>query len=135
MEKKNYWETLVAELRAKLQILIDKFDAAEKKKKDAEAKAAQCELKLSLANRLVSALGAEGERWKQSIVSVGEQLEVVLGDVLMASAFVSYIGPFNIQYRNLIMKQIFTKFFKENKIPVSADPNPLNILTTEAEMA
>lgn len=135
MEKKEKWETLVAELKAKLQILIDKFDAAERRKNEAEAKAFQCEAKLSLANRLVSALGAEGERWKQSIITVGEQLDVVLGDVLMASAFVSYIGPFNIQYRNLIMKQIFTKFFKDNKIPVSADPNPLNILTSEAEMA
>jgi len=126
---------LVAELRAKLQVLIDKYDAAMKKKADAEATAARCEKKLSLATRLVNALGAEGVRWEQSIVTVGESLKVILGDVLMASAFVSYIGPFKSTDRNLIMKQIFSKFFKDNKIPVSENSNPLSILTTEAEMA
>lgn len=33
------------------------------------------------------------------------------------------------------MKEKFAKFFKENKIPVSENANPLNILTTDAEMA
>ena len=53
--------------------------------------------------------------------------------VLMASAFVSYIGPFNMSYRQAIMKDKFAKFFKDNKIPVSDNLNPLEILTTEAE--
>jgi dynein heavy chain len=51
----------------------------------------------------------------------------------MASAFVSYIGPFNMSYRQAIMKDKFAKFFKDNKIPVSDNLNPLEILTTEAE--
>lgn len=53
----------------------------------------------------------------------------------MASAFVSYIGPFNIKYRTLIMKDKFAKFFRDNKIPASENINPLAILTTDAEMA
>ena len=106
-----------------------------KKKQDAEDEAARCNRRLALATRLVSALGAEGERWALSIISVGQQLEVVLGDVLMASSFVSYIGPFNKANRDFIMHQKFAKFFKENKIPLSENSNPLNILTDEAEMA
>ena len=106
-----------------------------KKKADAEATAAACERKKSLATRLVKALGAEGKRWEESITVTEQLINVVLGDVLMASAFVSYIGPFNIKYRNIIMKEKFAKFFKDNKIPVSEKSNPLTILTTEAEMA
>lgn len=53
----------------------------------------------------------------------------------MASAFVSYIGPFSIKYRNIIMKEKFTKYFKEFKIPVSDNVNPLSVLTDDAEMA
>jgi len=75
-----------------------------KKKSDAEAAAAVAERKKSLATRLLLALGAEGKRWEESIVLTEQLLSVVLGDVLMASAFVSYIGPFNISYRNIIMK-------------------------------
>ena len=59
----------------------------------------------------------------------------MLGDVLMASSFVSYVGPFSKKYRDLIMVSKFAKFFKDNKIPVSENSNPLNILTNDAEMA
>lgn len=132
---KKHYEDLVADLKAQLKILEDKLDAALTKKREAEETAAKCEKKLSLATRLVNALGAEGERWAASIILTKAQLEVVMGDVLMASAFVSYIGPFNMQYRIAIMKEKFAKFFKDNKIPVSDNSNPLDILTTEAEMA
>lgn len=120
---------------AALKILTDKLDAAMQRKANAEATAAKCEREKSLANRLVKALGAEGKRWEESIIVTEGLIGVVLGDVLMASAFVSYIGPFNIKYRNIIMRDRFAKFFKDNKIPVSENANPLSILTSEAEMA
>lgn len=135
MATKNHFESLVAELKAKLQVLQDELDKVIKEKEDAEATAASCEKKLGYATRLVNALGAEGERWQNSIVVTQQLLQVVLGDVLMASAFVSYIGPFNIKYRTLIMKDKFAKFFRDNKIPASENINPLAILTTDAEMA
>jgi len=134
-EKAKYFQDKVAELMAALKILTDQLDSAMKKKADAEATAASCERKKSLATRLVRALGAEGKRWEESILTTEQLISVVLGDVLMASAFVSYIGPFNIKYRNIIMKDKFAKFFKENQIPVSENSNPLTILTNEAEMA
>lgn len=75
------------------------FDKAMKEKQDAMDEAARCERKLSLANRLVNALGSELDRWKQSIEDLTEYLKVIIGDVLLASAFVSYVGPFNKQFR------------------------------------
>lgn len=63
MATKNHYEGLVAELQAKLKILVDTYDAAMAKKENAEATAARCTKRLGLASRLVSALGAEGERW------------------------------------------------------------------------
>lgn len=53
----------------------------------------------------------------------------------MASAFVSYVGPFNKQFRDRIINEKFLEFFKSNKIPMSANINPLNILTDEATVA
>jgi dynein heavy chain len=84
---------------------------------------------------LVNALGSESERWAQSIIDLGEKIEVIIGDVLLASAFVSYVGPFNKKFRDMITNQKFLNFFKTNKIPMSNDPNPLNILTDEATVA
>lgn len=104
-------------------------------KEEAEEKAAKCARKMDLATRLVSALGSESERWANAIVELGDLIQVIIGDVLMASAFVSYVGPFNKQFRDRIINEKFLEFFKAQKIPMSGDINPLNILTDEAQIA
>lgn len=69
-------------------------------KNQAMADMAKCDRKLSLANRLVNALGSELDRWSQSIIDLTELLKVIIGDVLLSSAFVSYVGPFNKTFRD-----------------------------------
>lgn len=104
-------------------------------KNAAEAEAARCARRLDLANRLVNALGSEKVRWAESIIEMGEKLHVVIGDVLLASAFVSYVGPFNKKFREQIMNTKFVDFFRRSRIPMSPDTNPLMILTDEATIA
>lgn len=94
-EKKAEVDALVAKLNSELQVLLDTYNAAMKEKNDAIAAAEKCERKMNLATRLVSALGSEQDRWAQSIIDIGEMMKVIIGDVLLASAFVSYVGPFN----------------------------------------
>lgn len=53
-----------------MAILVEKFDVANDKKNAAIAEADKYALKLNLAQRLVSALGSEKERWASSIVSL-----------------------------------------------------------------
>lgn len=105
-----------------------------KEKNDAIAEAEKCEKKLDLAQRLVGALGSELDRWSQSIIDLGELLQVIIGDVLLASAFVSYVGPFNKKFRDQILGD-FEKFFASNNIPCSPGANPLTVLTDEATVA
>jgi dynein heavy chain len=62
-------------------------------------------------------------------------LKLLVGDVLMASAFVSYAGPFNKKFREIMIKGNFLKFMKENKIPMSAVPDPVKLLTDESTIA
>ena len=99
-ETKQTMEALVAELQARLDVLMKAYQDAMDKKKGAEDEAARCEHRLSLANRLVSALGSEKGRWSDAIVRFGDEMEVVHGDVLLASSFVSYVGPFNKNFRD-----------------------------------
>jgi len=79
---------------------MDTYNAAMKEKNDAIAEQDRCNRKLDLAQRLVGALGSEQERWSQSIIDIGELIKVIIGDVLLASAFVSYVGPFNKVFRD-----------------------------------
>ena len=128
-------DALVAKLNAELDVLMASFKEAMDTKQAAMDEKARCERKLGLATRLMNALGAEQERWAQSIIDLGELLEVIIGDVLLASAFVSYVGPFNKQFRDAIIVENFIPFFEQNNIPKSADPNPLLVLTDEATKA
>ena len=73
-ETKETMEALVAELQARLDILMKAYQEAMDKKQAAEDEAARCERRLSLANRLVSALGSEKGRWGEAIVTLTEEM-------------------------------------------------------------
>ena len=64
-----------------------------------------------------------------------EQIKVIVGDVLMSSAFVSYAGPFNKTFRDIMIKENFEKYFKTNRIPMSLNMDPVKLFTDEATTA
>lgn len=103
-------------------------------KNAAEAEANKCAGKLDWANRLVNALGSESEWWALSIDELGHTLGHITGDVLLAAAFVSYVGPFNKVFRDKIIND-FKNFFTINSIPVGPNIDPVSMLTDEAEIA
>jgi dynein heavy chain len=106
-----------------------------KEKNDAMAAAEKCEKKMNLAQRLVGALGSELDRWSQSIIDLGEYLKVIIGDVLLACSFVSFVGPFNKKFRDVIIFDNFVPWCKDNKIPMGSNINPVSLLCDEAEVA
>jgi len=85
----------VDKLNAMLKELIDKYEQVNAEKESALAEAKVFEDKANLATRLINALKAEYDRWKDSIQVQERKLIVVAGDVLLSSAFISYIGPFS----------------------------------------
>lgn len=104
-------------------------------KNAAEAEAAKCASKLDMANRLIAALGSESTRWANAITELEDALTKIIGDVLLASAFVSYVGPFNKKFRMKIMDEKFVPFFQQNKIPMNPEADPLLVLTNPAQIA
>lgn len=134
-EKLQITKERVAELEARLKDLVEKYDSAIAEKEAVEREAERCARRLNLANRLVNALASEKDRWSESIDSYGKGLEVLVGDVLISSAFVSYVGPFTKKYRDILIKDQFLNFFVQKKIPMSPNANPLSLLTDEATVA
>lgn len=57
----------------------------------------------------MAGLAGERSRWEVSIVSLEAQLAALPGDVALASAFMSYAGPFPSQYREALSKQTWQK--------------------------
>lgn len=103
--KLNEVQEIVRKLNAELAQLNAEFQKAEDDKQKAINEAERCARRLNLAQRLIAALGSENERWGQSIVVLDGNLKVIVGDVLMASAFISYSGPFNKTFRDKMMKE------------------------------
>jgi len=125
----------VAELERALAILVAEFDKANAEKQAAIDEANRCNLKLNLAQRLVSALGSEKIRWAESIVTLSDQLSVIIGDILFSAAFISYAGPFSKDLRTGIMDDDFLPFIKKKKIPMTENLVPIDILADDAVRA
>ena len=125
----------VTELKTKLEEVMEIKRKAENELSSAAAEEQECKDKLDLAKRFINALGSSSSRWESNIKDFNEQLNLIIGDILIASAFVSYCGPFPKKYR-VGIKQSFTDFAMGNNIPMSKDANdPLKILTNDAEKA
>ncbi|KAJ1493999.1 hypothetical protein T484DRAFT_1609759, partial [Baffinella frigidus] len=91
--------------------------------------------KLGLAQRLMAALGSEQERWAVNVKTMEADSALLPGDVLLAAAFVSYVGCFNKHFRTQLVNECFLSFLKTNNIPMSENADPLAILTDSAQMA
>jgi len=133
--KLNAVQEVVRGLNEKLAELNRNFQEAEAAKQAAINEAARCARRLNLAQRLVKALGSENERWAGSIETLNTQVKVIVGDVLMASAFVSYAGPFNKKFRDNMIQNEFMKYFKANNILTSGNLDPVKLLTDESTAA
>jgi dynein heavy chain len=135
---------MVAELEAKLAKLTTELNAANKEKQEALDAVDRGQRKLDLAQRLTNALASENVRWAENILTMEADKELLTGDVLLASAFISYVGPFTKVFRDKLMTQTFSPFLTDaftkavgagSPIPLSPAADPLKILTNAAEIA
>lgn len=55
--------------------------------------------------------------------------------MLLSAAFVSYAGPFNKKFRDVMIKDYFLKFIIDNKVPLSNNADPVKLLTDESTIA
>ena len=82
---------LVADLEDKLAKLTTDLSAANAEKQMALEIVEKGQKKLDLAQRLTNALASENVRWAENIVTMEADKQLLVGDVLLASAFISYV--------------------------------------------
>lgn len=90
---------------------------------------------LDLANRLVNGLADENIRWTNNVKLFKDEVISMIGDSLIASEFVSYIGPFSFRFRKNLWQEIWTKDILERQIPMTANIDPLDVLATPSDIA
>ncbi|XP_035754904.1 dynein heavy chain 5, axonemal-like [Egretta garzetta] len=94
------------------------YDTAMKEKQALLDDAEACRRKMNNATALIEGLDGEKLRWTASSKNFQNQIIDLVGNVLLATGFLSYSGPFNQEYRNLLL-QMWKKEMDNSKIPYS----------------
>lgn len=87
---------------------------------------------MGAAEKLVNGLAGENKRWNENVKYLSTNIKSVIGDALLAAAFVSYIGAFSAKLRNELWRNTWLPDLKAKQIPLTDDIEPLKVLTTEA---
>ncbi|CAM9370487.1 unnamed protein product [Discosporangium mesarthrocarpum] len=94
--------------------------ATEKKKQDLEMQAKKTTDQLRRAEQLIGGLGDERERWEMSAQRLSKDLKNLVGNVMLASGCLAYLGPFTSQFRK-DMAAGWVRLCKDRAIPVADD--------------
>ncbi|NXB29063.1 DYH9 protein, partial [Eulacestoma nigropectus] len=127
----------IARLDENLGKLTARFEKAtsDKLKCQQEAEATACTI--ALANRLVGGLASENVRWAEAVKAFKQQQSTLCGDVLLITAFVSYLGYFTKKYRQDLLDGIWRPYLSQLKVPIPVTPclDPLSMLADDAAVA
>ena len=63
----------------------------------------ECQAKLHRASILMNSLGNEKERWLKTSERLLREKRSLLGDMILSTAFIIYLGPFEGSYREKIV--------------------------------
>lgn len=100
-----------------------------------QKEAEQMEAHLAAASKLISGLSSEKIRWGQERDKLGDAAIRLVGDCLLASAFLCYTGSFTFEFRNQMVYEDWQSDVLERKIPLTQPFRLEALLTTEVEIA
>jgi dynein heavy chain len=123
------------ECQAKLAKLQESVNGELAKKKVLEDNMSKLKRKTDQANKLISGLSDEKVRWTEDSHNFADTKRRLIGDVAVATAFVSYCGPFNSEFRSMLMKEYFINDLKNNEIPVTLSLDLTNFLIEKTTVA
>ncbi|XP_039277425.1 dynein heavy chain 2, axonemal [Nilaparvata lugens] len=134
----NEKQSALAEAMAKLDDLhklIEKlkqdYDERMAVKEELRKKAELLKLKLERAAMLVDGLSGEKTRWIENVATLDERFELLIGDCLLCTGFLTYCGPFMSQYREKLMAR-WRSSIVEEELNLSADLDLVDFLSDQA---
>ena len=106
-EKLSSAEKILAEKKAALEEVLsllrkleDEYQTAKKKEEELKKNVERCIVQLDRAEKLIKGLGGEKIAWGKKVIEWNEEKETVLGDCVLCSGIIAYLGAFPITYRD-----------------------------------
>ncbi|ELU05307.1 hypothetical protein CAPTEDRAFT_162628 [Capitella teleta] len=122
------------EKQKELDFVQAQYDAAMSEKQTLLDDAESCRRKMINATALIDGLSGERVRWTEASKNFEAQINRLVGDSLLAAGFLSYTGPFNQEFRSLMMKN-WKKEMLQARIPFSDDINVVTMLVDNATIS
>ena len=122
-------------LQAELEELKRKYEAATSEKMKLKEEAEVMQRRLAAADKLITGLSSEKERWEVELAELRAKRVRLLGDCLLGAAFLSYACAFNFEFRQRMLYSDWLEDLKKREVPVSGDFSLQALLTTDVEVA
>ncbi|KAL7886390.1 hypothetical protein AOLI_G00041110 [Acnodon oligacanthus] len=125
------------DLDGHLQNLTAQFERAAAEKLRCQEEVTRTRTTIELANRLVGGLQCENVRWSEAELELKAQQKTLVGDVLLAAAFVSYAGYFSQHYRWQLLELSWKPFLGQLSppVPLTEGLDPVLLLADQASVA
>ncbi|XP_054248884.1 dynein axonemal heavy chain 10 [Indicator indicator] len=128
-------KTELATIQEELKALGNKYEEAIRERQQLLEEAKIMERRLDAADKLISGLRSENERWTNELKDFEIQKVKLLGDCLLCAAFLSYEGAFSWEFRNEMVYQVWQEDVVSREIPLSQPFRLENLLTDEVEIS
>lgn len=89
---------------------------------------------MDIASAMIEGLSGEKIRWTEQVALFKSETDRLVGDMLVLTAFLSYCGPFNQEFRDLLQRKWFD-FIQERKIPISVTISVIGVMTDTATVS
>lgn len=123
---------LLKQLNDEIAGLSSRYTTANEELTELQLRASLMEKRLSAASKLIKGLTGERTRWTDDVCTLRERGTRLVGDCLLASSFLSYMGAFTADYRSdLMLKRLFNDLLERN-VPLMQPFRLVNLLTTDA---
>ena len=120
-------EVLLAEKMANLKSIMDlvakleaDYQAAVTKEKNLQDEYDNCIVKLDRASKLIDGLKDEKVRWAEEEENLKEKFRNIVGDLMISSGIIAYLGVFTGSYRSSCI-DVWVSQLKEKGIPSSSE--------------
>ncbi|KAL8455338.1 hypothetical protein Emag_000820 [Eimeria magna] len=102
---------------------------------EVEAEARIMERRLIAACKLIDGLESERHRWAEERTACSDARHKLVGSCLAGAAFLSYAGPYTLEFRNEMLYKHWALKAREGNIPINEPFKIEDLLTTDADVA
>ena len=117
--------------QADLDRMQVEFDQAMASKQRIQQDAEATQKRMDAANRLINGLAGEKRRWTAQSDAFADEIKRLTGDTALACGFISYVGPFNADFRHLLLTERFTSDCTARGIPLTPNLDVTKFLVDE----